>query len=170
MIRKSSSHQSVSSMFVFVLLLIFALFALSLAGFGSVVYRKGTDNFKSNYSSRTAQSYLTEKIRQHNAAGSISLSDVEGTPALVLSEQISGEDFLTYIYYYQDALREIMVRKETVPALLMGDPVVELSSFDVSLDGSVLKLTVSDRSSSGSNTFTFYQHLADEQTGGAYGS
>lgn len=88
---KQKNH-SIDSLFSFLLLLIFCLFALLLAGMGSSIYKNGAEHLNENYTSRTAIAYLTEKVRQHDRAGDIFLTDVEGCEAVALRDVLENED------------------------------------------------------------------------------
>jgi hypothetical protein len=132
-------RHSIDTLFVFLLLLLFALFSLVLAGMGAAVYRSGVAHLNENYTSRTAIAYVSEKVRQHDESGAVFASDVEGIPALALRETTGSGSYLTYIYYYEGSLRELFVREETVPAAAMGSSLVELSDFSVDFTSDVGK-------------------------------
>lgn len=87
---KQKNH-SIDSLFSFLLLLIFCLFSLSLAGMGSAVYKNGTEHLGENYTSRTAIAYLTEKVRQHDRFGDIFVTSVEGYEAIGFRDVVEGE-------------------------------------------------------------------------------
>ena len=127
---KTRTHFA-DTVFSFFLLLIFGMFTLFFSGMGASVYRSSAAHLEENYTSRTAVAYVSEKIRQHDSSGSISLTELEGIPSLCLSEQISGEEFFTYIYYYDGALRELFIRSSTVPQAKSGSSIVELASFSI---------------------------------------
>lgn len=126
---------SIDSLFSFLLLLIFCLFTLMLSGMGSTIYRNGTAYLNENYSSRTAVAYVAEKVRQHDGAGDVFLASVntaeEELPALALRDTIEGNDFLTYVYFYDNALCELMVQEARTPEAAMGSRIVELSALTI---------------------------------------
>ena len=127
-------HQA-DSLFTFLLLLIFALFTLVLAGTGGAVYKNGVTHLNENYTSRTAIAYISEKVRQHDSRNDVFLTSVEDLPALGLRDAFDGETFLTYIYFYDGCLRELFVHENTVPMASSGTKIVELSSFTIENDG-----------------------------------
>ncbi len=135
-------QHSTDFLFSFLLLITFALFALVLAGTGALVYQNSIQSLDENYTSRTAVSYVAEKIRQYNSEGLISLSEVEGLPALKLSsDEDAGTAASTYIYFYDGHLCELLVRAETTPLAAMGTELVELSAFTMEPEGSLLRVT-----------------------------
>lgn len=127
-------HQA-DSLFTFLLLLIFALFTLVLAGTGGAVYKNGVTHLNENYTSRTAIAYVSEKVRQHDSRNDVFLTSVEDLPALGLRDVFDGKAFLTYIYFYDGCLRELFVRENTAPMASSGTKIVELSSFTIENDG-----------------------------------
>lgn len=157
---------SSDTLFSFLLLLIFTVFTLLLAGTGAAVYKNSMAKLDENYTSRTAIAYVSEKFRQHDSAGAVELTVLPGSvttgaatgdtsadntsdaiPALALRDTIDGEQFVTYVYYYDGALRELFVRETTSVSPEMGSRIVELESCtfehveDVSSAGSLLRVT-----------------------------
>lgn len=134
--RFKTKKHSMDSLFTFLLLLVFALFTLMLAAMGSAIYRNGMKHLNENYTSRTAIAYLSEKIRQHDAAGDIFLTEVEEIPSIGFRDVIEEDSFITYVYYYDGALRELFVHQGTAPLAAMGNSIVELEAFEIrELDG-----------------------------------
>lgn len=123
------SH-SIQSVFPLLLLLIFCLFALVLSGTGAIVYKNSAAQLEENYTSRTAISYISEKIRQHNRYEPVELSELDGIPALKLKENIGQETYATYIYFYDQALRELFIHEHTEASASMGTVLVSLSALE----------------------------------------
>ena len=135
---KRKNH-SIDSLFSFLLLLIFCLFTLMLSGMGSTIYRNGTAYLNENYSSRTAAAYVAEKLRQHDETGAVFMTSVGELPALALRDTIDGERFITYVYFYDNALCELMLPEDRTADAEMGSRIVELSSLTIEpVDGTDL--------------------------------
>lgn len=145
--RTGKSH-TIDSLFSFLLLLAFLLFSLLLIGTGSAIYKKVAAGLDENYTSRTAIAYVSEKVRQHDSAGDLFLTSfgegntvsAEGVPeteipALCLRDIINEKTYLTYVYYYDGALRELMVGEATSPDASMGSEIAELSACTIELAG-----------------------------------
>lgn len=120
-----------NSLFSVLLLLMFAASAFLLVLLGSRIYQNGTDKLNENYTIRTAVAYVSEKIRQHEDTGCISMQELDGLPALCLKDIINDDIFFTYIYFYDHALKELFVRQNTYPSPDMGSTIVELSDFSI---------------------------------------
>lgn len=124
-------NHSIDSLFAFLLLLTFSLFTLLLAGMGSTIYQNGAAYLDENYTSRTAVAYVAEKIRQHDDSGNIFFTTVEELPALGLRDTIDGESYLTYVYFFDGALRELFIQENREPEAALGNRIVKLASLDI---------------------------------------
>ena len=127
-------QHTIDSLFAFLLLLIFSLFTLMLTGMGSAIYRSGVAHLDENYTSRTAIAYLSEKVGQHDRAGEISHTEVEGIPAIRFHDTVEGGSFFTYVYFYDGALRELFIREDAEPLAASGSAIVSLAGFAFDTD------------------------------------
>lgn len=81
------------------------------------------------YSTRTALSYVTEKIRQHDHSGSINTISLNEQEALVLTDTIQDSTYFTYIYADEDALYELTIPDDREPDFNMGEQIIEVKNF-----------------------------------------
>ena len=124
---------------------LFSVLALGVVCVGASVYESAAKSMQQNYTSRTALLYVTEKMRQSDCENSIYISQVEGTPALCLLRQEGTEKYATYIYYYEGAVRELLVKADAAPALIGGQAVVQAGGFAIEpLTNSLFRLRVTD--------------------------
>jgi hypothetical protein len=107
----------------------FALCALFVVLFGAKVYVKVLDDAAYNDVARTATLYVANKVRANDAAGYVSLGSLEGTPALILSRDLDGETFSTYLYYSDGELYELTASAGAPAMLSGGQPVLRLKTF-----------------------------------------
>lgn len=127
---------------------------------GIQVYRTTVSDMEDNYSSKTALSYVTEKIRQHDFAGGVSVVSLKGENALVLKDQADGETYLTYIYAYQDYLWELSVKEGTPVSRDMGQKIIQVQDFSIEKkENGFFELSASD---SRQNPLTILFHLRSE--------
>ncbi len=124
MLQPRSKLHFLDSIFTLILLLAFLLFSLLLASTGSLIYQKGADSLNEAYTSHTALSYISEKIRQHDEKDSIFMTELEGCPSLAFREKQNDEEFITYIYYFDGALRELFTRASNNATPQMGSVIV----------------------------------------------
>ena len=99
--------------FILSLFCIFTASALLVVLMGADVYQGITKDMDYNYSSRSSISYVTEKIRQHDSEGQVFVGNLEGEPALILTQNYNNEIYETWIYRDGNHLKEIMVAAGT---------------------------------------------------------
>ena len=109
-------HFVVDILFVLALFGVFAVSALVLVTIGADIYQHTVNDMNTNYDSRTAIAYITEKIRQSDCVLSdgtpaVSIGTLEQTPALILTDELDGEYYCTYLYLHDGWLRELYMRQ-----------------------------------------------------------
>lgn len=133
---KERKH-SIEDLFILVTFLVYAVALLMFASLGASVYRNVTSQMQQHQIQRTAESYLREKIRQHDRKGAIQIGEVEGQQALQITEQIEGKEYVTYIYADDGMLKELFISAEKEPRLQDGTGLLELKdmTLEVAEDG-----------------------------------
>lgn len=116
--KTTQERHIIDVLFVLALFGIFAFSALMLVMIGANVYQNTVDDMSSNFDSRTATAYITEKLRQGDVMDSVSLEQLEGTDTIVLSQDIEGQEYCTYLYFHNGNLMELFMRRG---ADLVGD-------------------------------------------------
>lgn len=158
--KKQGKHFIVDILFVLALFGVFAVSALTLVTIGADVYQHTVEDMGVNYESRTAVSYIMEKIRQNDTADSISLTTLEDVPALCMLSQIENETYCTYLYLYDGHLKELFMREGTSlggQILPAGTDIMELKALALSYASRDL-IRVSLQTASG-ESHTFYVHV-----------
>jgi preprotein translocase subunit SecY len=125
-----TSHR-IETAFILALFTMFAATAILVVLIGAKQYRITADSMNTNYEVRTTASYLEEKIRQNDTAGAIYAADLLGVPALAIESTEADTVYTTYIYYYEDYLRELFVTDSSVFSLESGQSILALSGFEV---------------------------------------
>ena len=134
MIQKNENRHVIDTIFVLALFAIFAVCALMLVSIGAGVYQKTVDDMNSNYNSRTTYSYIAEKLRQSDISGSVSIGQLDDLSALVLSEEIEGNIYSTYLYAYDGYLRELFVSPDFIisdQAKNAGQKLLQIKDFSI---------------------------------------
>lgn len=116
---RQQQHHIVDILFVLALFGVFTVCILALVTMGADVYRNTVRSSEENYESRTASAYLVQKIRQNDTEGAVQVGQLENTDAIILSQTIEGKEYLTYLYYNNGFLKELLVQKGTN---LVGNP------------------------------------------------
>lgn len=133
----------IDGVFVIALFTMFAVTAFLLILIGAKQYQNTADTMDANYETRTISSYLTEKLRQNDTSGTITITEIDGTHALALKTIENDISYVTYIYYYENALREIVVNESSVFSLETGQEIIQTGGFEADLvSDNLLKITI----------------------------
>ena len=84
--------------FPIALFFVFAASALVVLILAADIYASTTNHFQVNDESRTALAYISEKIRQNDTDGALSIATIEQTDCIALSQDFNGTLCTTYIY------------------------------------------------------------------------
>lgn len=135
-------------LFVILLFCVFTLSSIFLILIGANIYQKTTNDMNHNFNFRTSFAYVTEKIRQHDTADTLSYTTLDDTDILVLSESIDEKDYSTYIYVYDGWLLELLSEKDIPFNPQAGQKILKATSLSIDqpdpLDPSVLSITIDD--------------------------
>lgn len=122
---------TVDLLFVITLFCVFAFSLISLTGTGAAVYEKIVSNMDENYDSRTAGTYLFNKLHRSDKNNSVSLGTYAGLDSILMMEEIDNINYCTYLYFYDNKLMEIFTRygQEIDPSY--GTVIMELEDYSV---------------------------------------
>lgn len=118
-------------LFVLTLFGLFALSAIFLISVGADVYSKTVDHMDENFDTRTSMAYITEKIRQSDEAGAVSLGQLEGIDAIIITSQVGETQYRTYLYEHDGYLKELMCRRDIQLSPEAGQNILAVSNFSV---------------------------------------
>ena len=126
------------------LLALFLLLSTLIAVRSAAAYKKVLDR-SDRLDRSTALTYITEKVRQNDAAGALRVGRIGDCQALVIAQ---GDEILydTYIYCYDGSLRELMIKRELAPAPEMGRALLPMESLELTLEGGLLRIRCTDSS------------------------
>ncbi len=142
---QTRSRHVIHMLFPISLLFVFAVSSFIVLMLAADLYASTTDRFLSNDESRTALSYLTEKIRQNDTGGGLGVTDLDGRQCLSLSADYNGTVYVNYIYEYDGMLKELFIKEGIDVPLKNGNDIIEISSFMVDeLDENIYRFTVVD--------------------------
>lgn len=157
---RAQSH-TVDFLFTLSLFCVFTVCALLLVTLGVQVYQSTVRYLKDTYSARTALAYVAEKVRQHDARGCAALTQLDGETALLLTDEIDGSIYETYIYPDGKYLCELTVRQGTAVSADMGQQILETEGFSITdMGDGFLKFAAPD---SQGQTYTFLLHLRNTE-------
>jgi hypothetical protein len=132
MIQEQKKGHTIDTVFVICLLLLFVLSSLSVIAIGASIYKKNVAAMADNSSHRIACAYITEKVRQSDNEGNVYVKEIFGENALVLSKDIDGVTYNTYIYDYDGNLMELFARADLDNFYPQsGQKILKIDSFDI---------------------------------------
>ena len=126
-------------------LLLFGVFAVCVVLVlltGADAYRGLTRRDQSVYSRRTVAQYLTTRVRQADRAGQIAAGQFGGGDALLLEEEIDGILFVTRVYYYDGAIRELFSFADETFEPRDGEEILPAQGLELALNGQVLTASI----------------------------
>lgn len=142
---KRSSNYTVDSVFILALMALFGIISVYVIMIGAKQYKSIADRMSQNYETRTVASYLEEKLSQSDVSGSADVVMLDSVEALVLTDNINGQLYNTYIYAYDGYLLEITVSDGTEVSPGSGQKLIETGSLKTDMVSSNLfHFTITD--------------------------
>lgn len=126
---------------VLLLIGLFALLAVGVLSYGVSVYRHLTDQSQETYFQRTALSYFANQIHTFDQKGSVTLGQLHDVDAVILRETWDGTEYVTYLYYYEGAIRQLSTQADNQVYPDNGTPLLEATGLDLSQQDNALSFT-----------------------------
>lgn len=130
--RKTLGAHSVSGVFVFCLVGMFAVLAVTLTLVGFRAYRSVSDASVQNSEGQIALSYLLHKV--HGAAD-VKLASRDGVSLLCLGEDIHGQRYETRIYFLDGRLWEYFCPEDDPFDAEWGEAIADLTDLTIRAEG-----------------------------------
>ena len=131
----SQKRHAIDFLFPITVFFVFTISALTVILLAARIYQSTTDDSQRNYTSGTALSYLTEKLRQNDRDDGIFLDELDGTQAVVLRQETADASYLTYLYAWDGQLRELYVKEGTTLSPSAGKSILPVKEFSVEESG-----------------------------------
>lgn len=136
--RFAVNKDAVKSASVFIVCGMFFAAALFLATAGSGVYQSVVSLSDSNYTKRTALSYITNQIRRGDIKNSIGVGSFGGNDAVFIFEE---SEYVTMIYCFDGQLRELYTSADSGLAPADGIGLMPLDSLSVEAQNECIEIT-----------------------------
>ena len=134
---------SIDVLFMFVLFAVFAILSVLIIFIGSGVYSRITENKEINEQTRTALSYISNKVRETNGEDNVYLMEKNGKQVLVLRQEYEDYSVDTWVYEYNSKLMEMTVDSGDEFELKFGDVLLDINGLDFCIDEENRLLSVS---------------------------
>lgn len=134
--------QPMKTALVIFLCAVFFFLAIGLTLFSSNVYHAVSVDSETCDTTRTALSYLVNRIRQSDAQSQITVTVFDTLPALQISQTIDDTAYITYFYCYNHALCELFIPANTDFTAADGIPLLALQAVDFQTMQGILTISV----------------------------
>ncbi len=135
-------HTKITDLLALVVFAVFAVCMMIVLLYGAEGYRNLVSGSEARFESRTAAQYVATRV--HQAAG-VRVEDFGGCDALVIPEQIEGEQYVTKVYCHEGYIRELFSMDSADLPLEAGEKIMEAESLTVTVAGNLLTVTVDGR-------------------------
>ena len=125
--KTNNKNSIITSSIILSLFMIFTISSLFLIILGANVYKTTINNIEEAFSSRTALTYITKKVRQTNT-NNVYIGKYNNSDALIIKETIQKQDVITYIYYKDGYLYELFTLESSNNNDL-GNKLLKLNNF-----------------------------------------
>ena len=132
-------------------LLLFGVFALCILFVlltGAETYQRLTERDQHAYSHRTAAQYLATRVRQADAADTVSVGKFGDGDALFITEEIDSVGYETCVYCHEGQLRELFTFSGEKFAPEDGEKLLPVQGMKLALEGPVLKAIITNEDGS----------------------
>lgn len=130
-----------------ILFLIFILCSVFTILIGSRVYQNIRTRNDDSFYTGTAMAYISNKVRQSDAADSIGVQTIDGLPVLVLTRRYGDICYETWIYTKNGSLMELYAEQGSGFSTDDGLVIMDCASVDFSIGeepgGEYLTITLS---------------------------
>lgn len=126
--KRETSHV-IDSFFVFTLFSIFAICAILLIAFGANIYKKTISNLEEHFNVTTSMAYIEEKFRQSDVSDAFSVTEFGDGNALAIESVVNDTDYITYIYKYDNHLKELHMKAENTLSPNAGQNLLKIRYF-----------------------------------------
>ena len=120
---------------VFLLGAVFLFLSIGIVMLGGSVYRSVMQGSNENDQIRTTFSYIANQVRRADSDGGVGISQWADREVLLLNQNYGGYAYVTYLYHYDGALRELFVEKGVELELEAGLPIVWIEGIHFQENG-----------------------------------
>ncbi len=137
--RKTNASHGISSVFVFLLLGIFAVFSTVMVVLGAQAYKGAADRLAEHNGQRVAAAYVRSVARAHDEAGVLRVEDEN---CLAMEEDTGFDCYVTRVYVYDGMLREWYADRDLPFQPEQGEAVCPAEDMRAWINGSLLTVSL----------------------------
>lgn len=126
--------------FTMTLMCVFIVVSLLLVAMGANLYKSSIERSDTEYELRTSIAYVSNKLTADRCR-EVSCETADGVTCIKIADDSGGETYITYVYFLDGALCEMLVREGSDFDLSLGTTIIKLRGFDFTIDGGTVTLT-----------------------------
>lgn len=142
-------RHTISQVFVFVLLGLFAVLSAFMVLLSAQLYRSVVDQTELSSAHRILTSYVANAVRGSDCADTVYTDKRGGIDVLVFDRFVEGEEYETLIYCHEGSLCELFTEASQEFDPGYGEEICGAQAFEARIDGGLLEIALTD--SAGSN-------------------
>lgn len=129
-LRTKQNHM-IDFLFPIALFFVFAVSTLSVILLATEIYKNIIEDSSLSDTSRTSLAYISEKLHQCDGAGEIYLENTGNLDTLVIEQTYDETIYRTYIYAYEQELKEQFLKDGTAFMPANGTSILPVTAFDM---------------------------------------
>ncbi|MGB4438965.1 MAG: DUF4860 domain-containing protein [Sedimentibacter sp.] len=129
--RNYSKQFSFQFIFILLLFLIIVILSVMIIILGENIYENINEDRTNNYELRVSLSYIANKVRQSDKINTVNLKTLNNENAIVINEVYDDASYETWIYFYNDAIYEILIDENSTFNLEDGMKIIDVDSFNI---------------------------------------
>ncbi len=142
---RTQQNHMIDFLFPVALFFVFAVSAMTVILLATGIYRSTTEHSSLNYTARTSLAYICEKIHQNDTSGDVSLGTFDGCDALILKQTRQKDTYQTYIYVYENELKELFIKDGVEAPAKSGKTILAVEDFSMeTVKDGVFRFTCTD--------------------------
>lgn len=142
--RKNTGKSSISALAALSVFALFTACVLCVLLSGAGVYRRLVNGGQEHYARRTCTQYIAARVQQCESAAHLRTEHFGAGDALVISEEIGGEVYLTRVYCHEGWLMELFAHAEGEFAPGDGEKLLPAQGMSCEVNSGLLEVTVAD--------------------------
>lgn len=143
MMKGTEGKKNISGLIVLLILGIFAVCVVSVILSGVETYKGINDRDRNTFDERTCSQYITTKVRQAKSPESIKTLEFNDGAALTFTDNIDGEEYVTYVYCYEGWLCEYFGDANSGSpdeVAEFGEKLIQIEEFEPTVSDGLVKI------------------------------
>lgn len=128
-----------TSLAALLVLTVFALCLMLVLLTGAGVYRRLAERGEADFAGQTAVQYISTRVHQ---GGAPEIQNFDGCEALVFSQEVGNQVYLTRVYLYDGWLRELFSSSTARLSARDGEKILEIKELDFTLEDGLLTVSL----------------------------